>query len=355
MKWWRYVLLVMCTFTSLAFAQEEAPEGVLDQETPENIVIPDLPPLPAANVRQGIMGVWVRPSPAQNVAALMADLKKEGYTDVFIETFYHGMTIYPSAVAPMRPELTGRDLLNEFAEAAAFSGLRLHAWLEVFYWAPPKQYGISGGLLDEHPEWETLSASGVRSRDTGLHMGFADPALFEVRQAVYNLSSELAENYPEVGLHLDYLRYPSKDDFGYHPQSVATFEKQTASKASVTNMKWYSFRQDVLAQAASGMSKAYREAGGKGLVTAAVNAYYPLYKPETQQVWTRWKGIDVFIPMAYSTNVSALKVLAYTLRNRSPRPLWMGLQVGPGYPGLTHQINALKPQGFSNYVVFGRK
>ncbi|GGJ18636.1 family 10 glycosylhydrolase [Deinococcus roseus] len=352
MKFWRYVLLVACTFTSLASAQDPTQGGVLDPETPENITIPDLP---AANVRHGIMGVWVRPNPKQDAAALMDSLKKEGFTDVFVEAFYHGMTIYPSAVAPMRPELTGRDLLNEYVEAASISGLRLHAWMEVFYWAPPKKYGVSGGLLEEHPEWETLNASGVPSSETGLHMGFADPALYDVRQTVYKLTTELAENYPEVGLHLDYLRYPSKDDFGYNPVVVETFQKQTGTRASVTNMKWYAFRQDVLAQVASGMSRAYHQAGGQGLVTAAVNAYYPLYKPETQQVWTKWQGVDVFIPMAYSTNLTALKVLGYTLRNRSKKPIWMGLQVGPGYPDLGKQINTLKPQGFSNYVVFGRR
>ncbi|MBB6097435.1 uncharacterized lipoprotein YddW (UPF0748 family) [Deinobacterium chartae] len=327
-------------------ANQPLPPGAL--ETPEP------PTLLPANARSGILGAWLRPNARENPLEVLRSLKEVGYTDIFLETFYHGFTLYPSSIAPSRPELGDRDLLGEYVAAAAQLGLRLHAWLEVLYWAPPAQYGVRGGLLDRFPYLETRDAQGRSSR-RGIHgMGFADPGLQETRLKVYALGRELATRYPNVGLHLDYLRYPAGGDYGYHPQARRAFSAQTGLEARPYVMEWYAWRQNVLTQVANGISRAYREAGGRGLVTAAVNPEFPFYKGETLQTWTRWTEVDVFIPMAYSRSNAYLKLLSRWIRNRSPRPVWMGLQVGPQYPDLQSQINTLKPEGFSNFVIFGR-
>lgn len=313
---------------------------------------PEAPTLLPANARSGILGVWIRPD-RRAAADVLTPLKEAGYTDVFVEAFYHGMTIYPSRVAPQRPEFAGRDVLDEYGQAAARLGLRLHAWVEVLYWRPPERYGVRGGLLGSRPEWETLDASGRPSRLGKLQMGFADPAVYQVRQTVYALARELGAGYARVGLHLDYLRYPAGGDFGYHPDARRAFRQMTGAAPSRADPRWYAFRQDVLTQVANGMSRAYRDAGGQGLVTAAVNPEYPFYKTETLQVWPKWAGVDVFVPMAYSPNVTYLKLLSRYVRARSSRPVWMGLLVGDGYPPLAQQVSALRQEGYSNFVVFG--
>lgn len=184
-------------------------------------------------------------------------------------------------------------------------------------------------------------------------MGFVDPSIYGVRQTVYALSRELAQNYSRLGLHLDYLRYPAGGEYGYHPAAARAFSQLTGRLPSRLDPRWYAYRQDLLTQVANGMSKAYREAGGEGLVTAAVNPNYPFYKVETLQIWPRWTGVDVFVPMAYSQSTTYLHVLSRYVRARSPRPVWMGLLVGEGYPSLQTQVAALKREGYSNFVVFG--
>lgn len=312
---------------------------------------PSAPTLLPANARSGVLGAWVRPD-ARPALEVLSGLKDAGYTDVFLESFYHGFTIYPSAVAPQRPGFAN-DRLTEYAEAAAQLGLRLHAWLEVLYWRPPEKYKVGGGLLDRNPEWETRDAQGAPSSANKYGMGFADPGVREVRLTVYALAKELAEKYPNVGLHLDYLRLPAGGDYGYHPDTKRNFAAQTGASASRLEARWYAYRQDLLTQVANGMSAAYKGAGGRGLVTAAVNPNYPFYKSETLQLWPQWKGVDVFVPMAYSQNTTYLGLLSKYVRLRATRPVWMGLLVGDGYPSLQSQVNVLKREGYSNYVVFG--
>lgn len=208
-------------------------------------------------------------------------------------------------------------------------------------------------MLDLHPDWETRDFSGTDASWGKLGMGFADPGLYGVRRTVYALARELAARYPSVGLHLDYLRYPAGGEFGYHPNAVRAFTQLTGRAPSRFDPRWYAFRQDLLTQVANGMSHAYRANGGLGLVTAAVNPNYPFYKVETLQIWPRWSGVDVFVPMAYSQSTTYLQLLSRYVRARSPRPVWMGLLVGEGYPSLGAQVAALKREGYSNFVVFG--
>lgn len=99
---------------------------------PSSAVAPNAPTLLPANARSGILGAWVRPD-RRAALDVLTPLRGAGYTDVFVESFYHGMTIYPSEVAPQRPEFRGGDKLAEYRLAAATLGLRLHAWVEVLY------------------------------------------------------------------------------------------------------------------------------------------------------------------------------------------------------------------------------
>lgn len=334
------------SLTALLPAQGDAPLP------PSSDAAPAAPQWIPADARSGIRGAWVRPD-ARPAPAVLDTLRARGYTDVFLESFYHGMTVYPSGVAPHNPEFAGRDVLREYLDAASARGMRVHAWLEVLYWQPPLSTGNQGGLLGQHRDWETLSAQGRRSQDGPHGMGFADPGVYAVRQTVYALAAELARRYPQVGLHLDYLRYPAGDEYGYHPDALAAFKAQSGGQYSRVSPSWFSFRQDLLTQVANGMSRSYHAAGGLGVVSAAVNASYPFYKTETLQVWPRWTGVDVFVPMAYSANLGYLRLLSRYVRYRSPRPLWLGLLVGPGYPDLTKQLRVLEEEGFSNFVAFG--
>ncbi len=319
---------------------------------PSGVAGPAEPQRLPEQARSGVRGAWLRPD-VRTAGDVLDTLKARGYTDVFLETFYHGMTIYPSAVAPTNPAFAGRDVLREYLDAAQARGMHLHAWVEALYWQPPASTGDQGGLLAQHPDWETVDAAGRRSADGPHHMGFADPAVFAVRQAVYALAGELGRDYPQVGLHLDYLRYPAGDEYGYHPAALAAFRAQSGGQFNRLSPSWFAFRQDLLTQVANGMSRSYHAAGGAGTVSAAVNASYPFYKTETLQVWPRWTGVDVFVPMAYSANLTYLRYLSRYVRLRSPRPVWMGVLVGDGYPDLARQLNVLKQEGYSNFVAFG--
>ncbi|MFN8509931.1 MAG: family 10 glycosylhydrolase [Deinococcaceae bacterium] len=329
-----FVLLGLCT---QALALPAFPD-------PETIKAP-----PEATARSGILGTWLRPNFKDSAHIQLERLKNAGYTDVFLETVYHGMAIYPSQLVPIRPEIRSRNVLLEFYEAAAELDMRLHAWIEVLYWSPPNRYNIKGGLLDEHPEWETQTRDGRKSKQVATGMGFADPAIPEVQDWSEALAFEIGTLFPNVGLHIDYLRYPTGADFGYHP--IAR-EAYMTSLATMPGLTWNRFRESQIANIAGRIAEGFHASGASGLITAAVKPEYPFWGGETRQSWETWSGIDVYIPMNYSVNTWYLQALSQYLRAKSPKPVWMGIQIGEGYPSLEAQVNTLRPEGFNNFVVF---
>ncbi|HEX2863503.1 MAG TPA: hypothetical protein VHN99_02950, partial [Deinococcales bacterium] len=176
------------------------------------------------------------------------------------------------------------------------------------------------------------------------------------------LAGELAAREPGVGLHLDYLRYPAGADFGHNPATVQAFiEQKGRPPGGALDLPWFGFRRDLVTDVANGMARTYRAAGGTGPVTAAVSAQYPVWHLETFQDWTRWTGghrdsfdtgVDAFVPMAYSYSTLYLRGLARYVLARSPRPVWLGLRIGPGFPPLAALVAAARAEGIRDYAVF---
>ena len=310
-----------------------------------------------------VRAAWIRPTADLSAAeAAMDGLAARGYTDVFVEAFYHGQAIWPSKVAPQDPAFAERDGLREYADIGEAYGLRVHAWMEALYWQPPTKYGLHSVLLQEHPDWETLDVNGRRSSEVAEGMGFADPGVYAVRHLLYDLAAEVAVDDPNVGLHLDYLRYPAGADFGYNPKTVQGFQDVKGRRpVRYLDAPWFGFRRDLVTDLANGMARSYRAAGGLSSVSAAVNAQYPLWHLETLQDWSRWtgggrdkfdRGVDAFVPMAYSVSTLYLRGLTRYVLGRSPRPVWLGLRIGAGFPRLEELVAAAEAEGAQNYAVF---
>lgn len=167
-------------------------------------------------------GVWLRP---ESVSVVQIDkaldkLQQAHVTDVFLETYFQGKTIYPSAVlreyglAEQHPRYGGVDVLGLWIEHAHARGLKVHAWTQVFFAgnadANIEQYGP---ILQTYPNWRNVqmpqwnTPQPVPSNIEHGHY-FLDPANPEVRVFLKKLILEIAQ-YPLDGLNLDYIRYPS--------------------------------------------------------------------------------------------------------------------------------------------------
>ena len=298
--------------------------------------------------------VWIRPpgSPQELERTLVA-AKKAGFSEVLLEGFYHGRAIWKSDLAPMKLDYDALELANR---VTAREGLGLNLWFETLYWRPDSSFGIP-----VTPLWKdgyaTLSAAGQTSLQLSK-LGFVDPTDPEVGTLLSGLSAELGRLYPQVGLHLDYLRYPREADFGYHPAAVAAFLKQSGIDARVLarpdpqgefaaeRQLWTAFRREQVTALAGRLIASYRAAGGAGLVSAAVyGAADPL------QDWRRWTGLQAAMPMLYYPLPALYRLTPFQFA--PGEMIWPGVRVQAGGTPLSEQLALLRGLGYPNVAVFG--
>ena len=92
-------------------------------------------------IKGEVKGTWIRPTETtpHQIEKTIEKMKNVGITDIFLETFYHGKTIYPSkhlknnGVIYQREEFTGFDPLEVWINEAHKRNIKIHIWFECFY------------------------------------------------------------------------------------------------------------------------------------------------------------------------------------------------------------------------------
>lgn len=189
-------------YTELAL--KEANEAMLT-------VLPSMP--------NEIKGTWLRPTEKseQAIIATLDNMKKIGIDNIFLETFYHGKTIFPSKTmanygfTTQREEFNTFDPLKIWITEAHKRGIKVHIWFQSFYVGniPP----TGNNILAVHPEWgnkiKLYYNVPAPTRSKSEHNGyFLDPANPAVQEFLTQLVSEIITTYKPDGINLDYIRYP---------------------------------------------------------------------------------------------------------------------------------------------------
>jgi uncharacterized lipoprotein YddW (UPF0748 family) len=199
-----------------------------------------------------IQGVWHRPTLAQSsdaeIKKTLLRFRDMGINTVFLETFVHGFTMYPSKVfqkygiAPNAyPKLgvVGNEaLLGRWVRLAHAEGMQVHAWLQVFY-VGNSNLNLPTPILAKFPQWRNRQrqyADDPTPHPSPIEQGhwFMDPANPQVRQFLMDVVDELATTYPVDGIQIDYIRYPASlehadanfvaSTWGYTPMARTTFK-----------------------------------------------------------------------------------------------------------------------------------
>ena len=280
-------------------------------------------------------GVWHRPNPFETernlkeLCDVLDRFKHAKINAVFLETFYHGMTIFKTDKVPYYKGFEEYsygdypDYLTAFVTEADKRGIRVHAWVQNFYIG----YDEQTRLAVEHPEWILVNQNGkIRHETEGQGFGgyvFLDPANPEVREFLLGLYDELLTRVPLIsGLNLDYIRYPISDfsentDTGYTDVCMDEFAKKQGLTLDPSRK-----REDLVEQIAKNdllarwtahrayfitrfVADVHEMIGSKyegGLVSTAVfpelDVSYNL-KKQTISVWLEKKYIDMVTPMVY--------------------------------------------------------
>ncbi len=263
-----------------------------------------------------------------------------GIFDLVVQVRGRGDAYYDSALEPRAESVApGFDPLERLIRYGGTAGLRIHAWVNVFFvWSHPERAMPKdpSHLVNRHPDW-LLRPDGVRHHDPAGGKDFegiyTDPASAAAREHTLDVYEDIVTRYRVAGLHYDYVRYPQ-----------VTYAKTPEDHAYVTTL--------VRESAAR-----IRRARPSAVISAAVFPDQITAKERVLQDWPRWAAegwVDTLCPMAYRRDSAEVARLLAAARAAAPKTeMWGGLM---GYAGETEtlraQVRAARDAGLEGAILF---
>lgn len=236
--------------------------------------------------------LWVHARDINNQAqadAVVARAQASGITDVFFQVIDDGGRAHYNSTAMSG---TAAGLFTKCPDVGAFDPLaylagkiRTHAWICV-----------GTDPLRVHPEWDAK-----RTRNLGSAMpSWLDLTRADARQFVVDWCAGLLNRYPNVGLHLDYLRWHTDYGDNHLPWATAAAITQTMQQI--------------------------RAALLKAPISVAVSSDPTGTLFGNMQAWGGWTSwVNVFIIMAYPNSVLQLQNMMARSASYSKSQIAIGL------------------------------
>ncbi len=168
-----------------------------------------------------LRGIWIRPTEIseEQIVKTIDTLKNAGISDIFLETYFHGQTIYPSkvmlkyGVRNQKEDFKGIDPLKIWIKEAHERNIKVHIWFESFYVGNEYSENNPFHVLNVYPKWRNCNRQKYDWEkpvpSTSEHNGyFIDPANPEVQTYLLDILNEIITEYHPDGINLDYIRYP---------------------------------------------------------------------------------------------------------------------------------------------------
>lgn len=286
-------------------------------------------------------GVWLRPTEKTEaeICAAVKKIKNAGIENIFLETYFHGRTIFPSKVMdsygfiPQNEKFAGFDPLKIWIREAHKNGIKVHIWFETFYVGNQIPSTNAKNILAVKPDWGNKTLIGYESAlatpSSSEHNGyFLDPANPEVQEFLQRLLSEIVSTYKPDGINLDYIRYPqaistsASGNWGYTETARSLFYQQYEVDPITMNTthplwtKWGDFRRQ---QITNFVEKIGEMGKTKGIYVSAVifpdkNIAYSR-KLQNWAVWSQNHYVHAFTPLFLTCNPKTLNSQITTVIN----------------------------------------
>lgn len=332
-----------------------------------------------------VKGIWLRPTNTteSGIISTLDYLKKTGINNVFLETFYHGYTIFPSATmksygfTEQNPAFTGIDPLKIWLSEAHKRGIKIHIWFESFYTGNKPLTETS--ILTVKPEWSNVNFRGIDKplpvASVSEHNGyFLDPANPDVQIFLTSLITEIIKTYHPDGINLDYIRYPQSvasnyssyttSNWGYTQYARDEFKliygEDPANLIYGSKMfdNWSNYRRDKITMFIASVSKICRD--NKTTLTAVVFPNRGKALETKQQDWVTWSNynyIDAFTPLFLTCDPKSIKAMIFDMmKEMSPKTkLYAGLFVtfmGGSEEDLIRQIHETRKLNLGGVILF---
>lgn len=327
-----------------------------------------------------LKGVWIRPveKSAFEIRNTVRRLKKLGVNTVFLETFYHGKTIYPSKLmakygfVPQNELFVGFDPLAVWAEECKKEKIKLHIWFETFYIGNDTVNSNPQAILVLNPAWgnktkkdyASINPSKVATEHNGY---FLDPVNPDVRKFLLELMEEIIVTYKPSGINLDYIRYPQavseSNAWGYTQCARELFQSQYGVdpvdiSSNEMMLNWANFRRSYVTQMVKSTNALCKK---HNVYLSAV--IFPdrlaalLYKLQDWKEWSLNNYIDGVTPLFLTCDAkTASKAIKKVAESISPKTdLFAGLFVtfiGGSPDDLIRQIHESRKLNVSGVILF---
>lgn len=364
----------------------------ISQADPDSLGAADPVVVQSVAPRTPVRALWIvrdaLTSPA-SVRKAVDEAARGGITDLLVQVRGRGDAYFPSSHAPVAPVLQAAwrkqgqfDPVALMLDLAHAKGLRVHAWLNVYLvWSkgtPPQ-----GHVLDLHPEWASVNASGVsmnalsfrKMEAAGTEGVYLEPGNCDVVRHFLDVVSEVLERYPVDGIHLDYVRYP-RMSVGYSPAMREGFERKTgfdpidlearqsrysrelgAAKVMELNRAWHQWKADQVTALVRNV-KVLMDSKSSGLVLSAAVRPDPDEALYTfGQDWVTWVNqgwVDAVAPMMYSPKKSTVSRQAdETVRRVSPDRVWAGIAIyNQSVSDAVAKLQDTRRKGIEGFAIF---
>ena len=334
-----------------------------------------------------LKGVWIRPTyhTIDEIIDVLDRMAESGINNVFIETYYHGQTIFPSKTMEeygfikQNPEYADFDHLKVWMHEAHRRGIKVHIWFESFYVGNKSPESNPEYILNKKPEWANYQKRNVDSEtipySVSEHNGyFLDPANPEVQEFLYKLISEIILRYRPDGINLDYIRYPQSlaksfsnydmSNWGYTTWARNEFQAQFGvdpielTTADDLWTDWQKYRCNKITDFVSKISKLARSNNIK--ITAVIFPNREMALDTKLQDWRTWSYknyVDGFTPLFLTCDDrTAMNLMANVMRNKtSATKLYGGLFVtfmNGSTADLMKQIHAARRFSLNGIIIF---
>ena len=249
---------------------------------------------------------------------------------IFLQVRGRGDAFYRSTLVPQGAELEASidefDPLERTLVLARQAGISVHAWVNVYYvWSNPDKTLPPSHVLSRHPDWALSDAAGMpmteRSvkwwQQEGIEGYYLSPAAPGVRQHLLDVVTEILSNYSVDGIHLDYVRYPSRD-WGLDAAGRTDFALRWGVDPVRLRLERDAIETGIGTRAVSAMDSLYIESrvaaidslvlGIRALtgdlpLSAAVVPDPAVARYDKGQDWLRWihqRWMDFVVPMMYN-------------------------------------------------------
>lgn len=328
-------------------------------------------------------GVWLRPTETspEAIAQAVKKIKNAGIDNIFIETYFHGRTIFPSKVMDdygfisQNENFAGFDPLRVWISEAHKNGIKVHIWFETFYVGNKPPSSSPNNILAVKPEWGNKTLTGYAAYgatpSVSEHNGyFLDPSNIEVQEFLAKLLWEIISTYKPDGINLDYIRYPQAislspaGNWGYTTNARSLFNQQygvdpiTLKTSDALWTSWGNFRRSQINNFVEKIGDMCRR---KGIYLSAV--IFPdksLAYTRKLQDWGTWSQnhyLNGFTPLFLTCDSKTFNSQVQTVLNyKTPETdLFAGLFVtfmGGSEEDLIRQIHESRKLNVNGVILF---